>query len=174
MNYILGGGGGLPILYKKIRVDEGLAYSVWSNFSTPVPVVGNFMASASTRLNEAGRTMSIMDEEIRKYAETGPTEEQFEKAKKSYLNSYVWKYEDTDDILSRLVYHKWRGLPLDTPQRDLEAYQQLTHEDVQKAAKELLHPDKLIKVVIGDKDKMDQPLENFGNVTELDISKDEK
>jgi len=62
---------------------------------------------------------------------------------------------------------KWRGLPLDTPQRDLEAYQKLTLEDVRKAAKDLLHPEKLIIVMVGDKDKMDRPLEDFGTIHKL-------
>lgn len=170
MNYVLGGGGFQSILLKKIRVDEGLAYSVYSSFSTPVPVVGTFHVVVSTKPSEAGRTMTLIDETIKSFIETGPTEEQFDKAMQAYLNSYVWKYEDSDDILSRLVYLKWRGLPLDTPQRDLEALQKLTIEDVRSAAKELLHPDKMIKVVVSDKTKMDQPLESFGTVHELDIS----
>ncbi len=170
MNYILGGGGFQSILLKRIRVDEGLAYSVGSVLSTPVSVKGSFRVGASTRLSEAGRTMQLIDEIITEFKENGPTQEQFEQAKKAYLNSHVWEFENTDDFLRNLVYYKWRGLPLDTPQRDIEAYQALTVEDVKAAANELLKPDQLIKVVIGDKDKMDKPLENFGEVKDLDIS----
>ncbi len=170
MNYILGGGGFQSLLTKRIRVDEGLAYSVWSMFTMPVPVEGAFRALAATRLDQAGRTLALMDEVISHYREEGPTIEKFEKARRAYVNSYVWEYESSDRILSRLVYLKWRGLPLDTPQRDLEAYQQLTLEDVRRAAGELLHPDSLIVVVVGDRDKMDRPLEDFGKVHELDIS----
>ena len=169
MNHILGNGMN-SLLTMRIRVDEGLAYGTGSNYSTPVPIVGTFRAFASTRLNEAGRTMALMDKVIAEYRENGPTPEQFDLALKSFVNSYVWEYESSEDILYRLVYLKWRGLPLDSPQRDLEAYQSLTIEDVRQAARELLHPDKLIKVIVGDKDKLDQPLESFGEVTELDIS----
>jgi len=170
MNYILGGGGFQSILMKKIRVDEGLAYSVWSGYTTPVPVVGRFISSASTRLDQAGRTMTMMNEVIEAYHQNGPTQDQFDFAVKAYRNSYVWKYESADQILSRLVYLKWRGLPLDTPQKDLEAFQRLTLEDVKQAAAELLHPEKLITVVVGDKDKLDKPLEDFGEVIEIDLS----
>ena len=170
MNYILGGGGFNSKLTKRVRVDEGLAYSVWSTFSTPVPVVGWFVASAATRLDQAGRTLTLMTEIIDNFREKGPTEEEFETAKQAYVNSYVWDYEDSDNILYRLTYLKWRGLPLDTPQQDLEAYQKLTLEDVRKAATELLHPEKLVVVLVGDKDKMDRPLEDFGQVHQLDIS----
>jgi|GEM_PF-3065919 len=170
MNYILGGGGFQSILMKKIRVDEGLAYSVWSSYSTNVNDVGRFMSAASTRLDQAGRTMTMMNEVIESYHQNGPTQDQFDRAIKSYSNSYVWKYESAEQILSRLVYLKWRGLPLDSPKRDLEAYQNLTLTDVKKAASELLHPDKLITVVVGDKDKLDKPLEDFGKVIEIDLS----
>lgn len=169
MNYILGSGM-QSILMKRIREDEGLAYGTGSYLSAPVPIVGTFMAYASTRLNEAGRTMGLMDEVIAEYSKNGPTQEQFDQALKAFVNSYVWKYESSDDILYRLVYLKWRGLPLDSPQRDLEAYQNLTLEDVKQAASELLHPDNMIRVMVGDKAQLDQPLESFGEVIELDIS----
>ena len=119
------------------------------------------------RLDQAGRTLSLMKEIIAKYREDGPTEEEFANAKQAFVNSYVWDYESSDNILYRLTYLKWQGLPLDTPQQDLEAYQKLTIEDVRKAASELLHPDSLIVVVVGNKDKLDRPLEDFGVVFEL-------
>lgn len=171
MNYILGSGFSSR-LTKRIRVDEGLSYSVWSGLWMPVPVKGEFRASAQTRLDQAGRTLALMKEVIAEYCENGPTEEEFKDAQKTYVNSYVWKYENSDDILYRLTYLKWRGLPLDTPQRDLEAYQKLSLEDVGKAAKELLQPDNLVIVVIGDEEKMDRPLEDFGKVNELNPNDD--
>jgi predicted Zn-dependent peptidase len=166
MNYILGSGFGSR-LTKRIRVDEGLSYSVWSGLWTPVPVKGEFRASAATRLDQAGRTLALMKSVITEYAENGPTEDEFEEAQQKYVNSYVWKYEDSADILYRLTYLKWRGLPLDTPQLDLDAYQNLKIEDVRKAAKELLQPDNLVIVVVGDEEKMDRPLADFGKVHEL-------
>lgn len=169
MNDILGGGGFQARLMKKIRVEEGLTYGVYSSYSTPVPVAGRFVASAATRTDQAGRTLSLMTEVIANYAENGPDPDEFERSKQSYINSFVWKYEDSDDLLNQLVYYKWRGLPLDTPQRDLAAYQKLTVQDVRAAAKELLHPDKFIMVVVGEKDKMDRPLEDFGSVHVINL-----
>ncbi len=170
MNYILGGSGFQSRLLRQIRVNEGLAYSTWSSFSSPVPVKGCFIASASTKIDKAGRTLTLINEILNEYKENGPTEEEFEKAKQAYVNSYVWKFEDSDEILSRLVYLKWRGLPLNSPQRDLAAYQALTLEEVKAAAHDLLHPDQLITVVVGIKEKMDRPLEDFGEVQEIKLT----
>ncbi len=171
MNDILGGGGFQARLMKRIRVEEGLAYGVYSRFTTPVPVVGRFVASASTGIDKSGRTLSLMNEVIADYAENGPTKEEFDKSKQAFINSFVWKFESADDLLSQLVYYKWRGLPLDTPQLDLAAYQKLTLEDVTKAAQSLLHPDKFVMVVVGLKAKMDRPLEDFGTVHTIELDK---
>ncbi|MDP8228584.1 MAG: pitrilysin family protein [Candidatus Electryoneaceae bacterium] len=169
MNDILGGGGFQSRLTKRIRVESGLAYSTWSSFSMPIPIVGRFMASASTKIDQADRTLALIDEVLQEYVENGPTEEEFIKSQQSYVNSFVWKYEDSDNILNRLIYYKWRGMPLNTPSIDLEAYQNLTLEDVRQAARELLHPDNLVIVLVGDRDQMARPLEDFGEVHELDI-----
>ncbi len=171
MNDILGGGGFQARLMKRIRVDEGLTYGCYSSFSTPFPVVGRFVASASTTIDKSGRTLSLMKEVIADYAETGPTQEEFDKSKQAYINSFVWKFESADDLLSQLVYYKWRGLPLDSPQLDLDAYQKLTLEDIAEAAKSLLHPDQFVTVVVGEKDKMDRPLEDFGTVHTIELDK---
>ncbi|MFH0766014.1 MAG: pitrilysin family protein [Calditrichota bacterium] len=170
MNYILGGGGFQSVLMKRVRVDEGLAYSVGSSFSLPVISVGRFAASAATRPDQSGRSLKLMDDIIREFQTNGPKEEDFINAKKAYLNSYVWDFESSEGMLAGLVYYKWRGLPLDTPQLDLAAYQALTYAEVKKAAQELLHPDQMIKLIIGDRDKIERPLEEFGTVHVLDIS----
>ncbi len=170
MNYILGGGGFQSILMKRIRVDAGLTYAVGSRFTTPIEGEGVFRAGASTRLNESGRTLELLRKIITEYANNGPTEEDFTKARDAFVKSYVWDYDSSIKILGRLVYLKWRHLPLDTPQRDLKAYQELTLADVKRAAKELLRPDDLLIVVVGDKSKMDRPLEDFGTVYEIDLS----
>ena len=170
MNYILGGGSFQSILTKKIRIDAGLAYSVGSRFTTPTDGIGVFRVGASTRLDQSGRTLELMREVISQFALKGPTPEEFEAARQAFLNSYIWQYETSSDILGQLVYYKWKGLPLDTPQRDLDAYQKMTLEDVRKVASELLHPDSLITVVVGDKAKMDRPLEDFGRVHNLDLN----
>ncbi|MBM3326285.1 MAG: insulinase family protein [Calditrichaeota bacterium] len=170
MNYILGGGGFQSILMKRIRVDAGLTYAVGSRFTTPVEGEGVFRAGASTRLDQSGRTLELLRKTIIEYAANGPMLEEFNKARDAFVNSYVWEYDSSIKILGRLVYLKWRHLPLDTPQLDLAAYQKLTRDDVKRAAQELLHPDDMLIVVVGDKSKMDRPLEDFGAVQEINLS----
>jgi len=169
MNYVLGGGGFQSILMKRIRVDAGLSYGVGTAISTPIGVEGSFRGSTSTRLDQAGRTLAILKETIAKFVAEGPTREEFQQSKDAFVNSFVWRTESASDILGETVYNKWRKLPLDTPQRDLAGYQKLTYEDVVAAARELIQPDKLVIVVVGNKDKLDRPLEDFGTVHTIDL-----
>jgi len=169
MNYVLGGGGFQSILMKRIRVDAGLSYGVGTAITSPIGVEGSFRGSTSTRLDQAGRTLALLRETIAKFAKEGPTREEFQQSKDAFVNSFVWRTESASDILGETVYNKWRKLPLDTPQRDLAGYQRLTYEDVVKAAQELIHPDQLVIVVVGNKDKLDRPLEDFGSVQTIDL-----
>lgn len=170
MNNILGGGGFNSVLLRRIRVDEGLAYVVWSSVNTPINVAGRFMAGASTRPEQTNRTMTLMSRILKEYKENGPREDDLERARKSFLNREVWEYESSEDFLESLVFYKWRGLPLDTPQRNIEAYQKLTYEEVKQAAKELINPEEFIWVIVGDRDRMDTRLEDFGDVHIIELS----
>lgn len=168
-NYILGGGGFQSILMKRIRNQEGLTYGIGSRMSTPVMGKGSFRIMASTRLDQSGRTLALTDELLRKYLNDGPGEEEFNNAKQAFVNSYVWDFDDSAKILNRLVYLKWCGLPLDMPQRDLQAYQEMTAEQLRQVMSEIIDPDKMIVVIVGDRSKMDRPLEDFGTVYEIKI-----
>lgn len=169
MNYVLGGGGFQSILMKKIRVDAGLSYGVGTAIEANVGVEGSFRGSTSTRLDQSGRTLAILKETINGFVQTGPSRDEFQQAKDAYVNSFVWRTESSANVLGQTVYYKWRGFPLDTPQRDLTAYQKLTYDDVVNAARELLHPDQLVIVVVGNREKMDRPLEDFGTVRTIDL-----
>ncbi len=170
MNYLLGGGGFQSILMKKIRVDAGLSYGVGTSIDAAYGVEGSFRGSTSTRLDQSGRTMAILNETIASFIKDGPSKDEFQQAKDAYVNSFVWRTESSGDVLAQTVYHKCLGLPLDTPQRDLAAYQKLTYEEVLKAAKELIHPDQMVVVVVGNREKMDRPLEDFGTVSTIDLN----
>jgi len=170
MNYVLGGGGFQSILMKKIRVDAGLSYGVGTAIEMNVDVEGSFRGSTSTRLDQSGRTLAILNETLDSFVKTGPPLDEFQQAKDAYVNSFVWRTESSSDVLSQTVYYKWRGFPLDTPQRDFAAYQKLTYEEVVQAAKELIHPDQMVYVIVGNRDKMDRPLEDFGPVSNIDLN----
>jgi zinc protease len=78
VNHVLGGGSFSSRLYREVREVRGLAYSV---FSTLVPLehAALFMTGTATRADRTGQTLDVLQSEIRRLAEDGPTEEELAK-----------------------------------------------------------------------------------------------
>ena len=169
MNFILGGGSFTSRITQKVRTDEGLAYSARSSYSADPWTYGTFIASSQTRSDATARAAMLIVDEIKKMHDEGPTEAEFENARDAYLNMHVFEYDSMSAVVGQLVLLKWQGRPLDTPERDIEAMENLTLDDIKAAAAEYLHPDGLTMLFVGDQDKFEQPLENFGQVNVIEL-----
>jgi predicted Zn-dependent peptidase len=169
MNYVLGGGSFSSRITQKVRTDEGLAYAAYSRYGDDPWTFGTFIASSQTRADAAGRAITLILDIIREMRDDGPTEEEFERARDSYINSFVFEYDSKSRAVFQLVHLKWEGRPLDTPERDIDTITALTLEDVRRAAATYLHPDGLAIMVVGDEDTFDQPLSNFGEVRSIEL-----
>jgi zinc protease len=80
VNHILGGGAFSSRLYVEVREKRGLAYGisdslVWLNHTALL------LGHTATRADATGQTIEIIEREIRRIAEEGPTEAEFVKAK---------------------------------------------------------------------------------------------
>jgi zinc protease len=170
MNYILGGGSFTSRITQKVRTDEGLAYAAYSQYGNDPWTYGTFVASSQTRADATARATALIMEIIADMQESGPTEDEVERAVDTYLNNHVFDYDSKQAVVRRLVDLAWEGRPLDTPERNIEIIGSLTADDIAKVAAEYLHPDGLIILVVGNADEFEQPLSNFGevNVIELD------
>lgn len=169
MDFILGGGSFTSRITERVRTDEGLAYAAYSRYGADPWTRGLFTASSQTRSDATARAISLILEIIEEMRNQGPTEEEVERAKDTYLNNHVFDYESKGGVVRRLVELAWEGRPLDTAERDIEAIGNLTLEDVRTAAAEYLHPEGLAILVVGDESTFDQPLSNFGEVDVIQL-----
>ena len=169
MNFILGGGSFTSRITQKVRTEEGLAYAAYSRYSHDAWTYGTFVASSQTRSDATARAASLIVDLIAEMQAEGPSEEEFENARDAYLNKQVFDYDSKSAVVQRLVQLKWQGRPLDTPERDIETIENLTLDDVKAAAAEYLHPDGLVMLFVGDQDKFEQPLSNFGEVNVIEL-----
>ena len=170
MNFILGGGSFTSRITQRVRTDEGLAYAAYSSFTDDPWNYGVFTASSQTRADATARATSLILEIIGDMRENGPTEEEVERAIDSYLNRHVFDYDSKQRVVERLVRLEWEGRPLDTPERDIERIGSLTVDDIKAVAREYLHPEGLVILVVGDEAAFDQPLSNFGEVNVIELS----
>lgn len=173
MNWVLGSGSFSSWIAKRVRSDEGLAYNTGSDFGESPWGYGLFTAFSQTRSDAAMRALSIIIEEITKMKNRGPSAEEVKIAKDSYINTQVFDYESSSQVVDRIVWYDLVGLPIDTLEREFKGYQSATVEDVARAASDYLHPDGLTILVIGNQDLFDRPLSDFGKVNIIEILEEE-
>ena len=173
MNWILGSGSFTSWIIKRVRSDEGLAYSAGARFGDSPWGYGLFTASCQTRSDAAMRALTIIEEQIEKMENQGPSNEEVTTAKDSFINQQVFDYESSPRIVDRLVWYDITGLPLDTLEREFKAYQSATLEDIKRVGNQYLHPDGLTILVIGNQDLFDRPLKDLGQVNVIKIQEEE-
>ncbi len=145
VNHILGGGAFSSRLYQEVREKRGLAYSVydslvWLNHSAL------FLGGTATRADRAGETLDVIDKEIRRLAESGPTADELGKAK-AYLNgSFALNLDTSSKIAALLVQLQLDGLGIDYFTRRPQMINAVTLDDAKRVAKRLLDGGMLVTV----------------------------
>lgn len=168
MNFILGGGSFASRIPGKVRSEEGLAYSVYSAFSTPRDK-GFFFVNCQTKSESTGRAISLVLEEIQKMKERPVEEEELVNAKDTFTNQFVFLFTSSSAVVSHMVDIEYKGLPFDYLDTYVDKVKAVTREDILRVARKYLHPDKAILLVVGNKEKFDRPLSEFGEVNTIEL-----
>ena len=146
LNHILGGSAFSSRLYKEVREARGLAYSVYSAVM-PLDYAALFMSGTATRSDRADQTLEVMQAEIRKLAENGPTEGELAKAKSFLTGSYALRFDTSTKIAEQLVQIQLDELGIDYIDKRNTLVDAVTMADVKRVAKRLLDAGMLITVV---------------------------
>ena len=146
LNHILGGSAFSSRLYKEVREARGLAYSVYSAVM-PLDHTALFLSSTATRSDRTDQALEVMQAEIRKLAETGPTEEELAKAKSFLTGSYALRFDTSTKIAEQLVLIQLDDLGIDYIDKRNGLIDAVTLADVKRVAKRLLEASMLVTVV---------------------------
>jgi len=157
-------------MFKKIRTDEGLAYSVWGSYGANYVYPGMFSCGAQTKSQSTVYAIEIMLKEIRRIMAEEVSDEELAKAKDGYLNSYVFNFQTKAQILNRMLLYAYYGYPLDFTEKLKTGVEKVAKADVLRVAKKYLKPDKLQILVVGKKADFDKPLSTLGDVNVIDIA----
>jgi zinc protease len=160
LNHILGGNPFSSRLYKEVREARGLAYSVYSGV-LPLDHTSVFLASTATRADRAGQALEVMQAEIRRLAETGPTEDELAKAKSYLTGSYALRFDTSTKIAEQLVAIQLEDLGIDYIDKRNGLVNAVTMDDVKRVAGRLLDASMLITVV-----GKPQPVQANGGATD--------
>jgi zinc protease len=146
VNHILGGGSLDSRLYQEIREKRGLAYSV-SDDLVWLDHAAVLFGGTATRADRAGETIDLIEREIRRFAEIGPTAGELMEAKQ-YLNSaFVLNLDSSSKIAALLVQLQLDGFGTDYFTRRAAMIDAVTLDDARRVAKRLLDKGLLVTVV---------------------------
>ena len=157
-------------MFKKIRTDEGLAYTVWGAYGSGYRVPGAFSAGAQTKTESTVYAIELMLQEIKRITEEPVTDEELARAKDMYLNSFVFNFDSKAKIVNRMMTYTYFDYPLDFAEKTKKEVEKVTKSSVLRVAKKYLRPEKLQILVVGNPDKFDKPLSSLGDVNIIDIS----
>lgn len=146
VNHIVGGGSFSSRLYREVRENRGLAYGIHSSLVW-LDHAALFIGGTATRSDRVGQTIDIIEREIRRIAEQGPTEEELAKAKAYLKGSYPLAFDSSSKIASQLVHIQLDELGIDYIHRRNGLIDAVTIEDALRAARRLLGGKVLVTVV---------------------------
>lgn len=157
-------------MFKKIRTDEGLAYSVWGYYGAGYDHLGVFSAGAQTKSQSTVRAIELMLKEMNRITQEEVTAEELKRAKDQYLNSFVFNFDSKAKIVNRMMTYAYFGYPLDFSEKIKQGVEKVTKADILRVAKKYLQPDKVRILVVGKKEDFDKPLSSLGKVNVIDIT----
>jgi zinc protease len=147
-NHVLGGGGMISRLFVEIREKRGLSYGANSYFS-PMRENGPFTASLQTRTDQAEEALEVLQDNLEKFINHGPTKTELEASKKNITGGFPLRLDSNSKIVGYLAMIGFYGLPenyLDTFNTNVNA---VTVDQIKDAFKRRLSPDKFVTVMVG-------------------------
>jgi zinc protease len=146
VNHILGGGQFTSRLYREVREARGLAYSVRSNLLW-LDHTALLTGGTATRSDRAKETLALIEQQIRRLGEEGPTQEELDKAKAYLKGAYALAFDTSSKIAGQLVQIQLDDLGIDYPERRNAMIDAVTLGDARRVAQRLLDHGLLVSVV---------------------------
>lgn len=169
LNEILGGGFNSRVK-RRVRRHLGLAYSPSAYYSVDYAMYGFFYLLSQTRTDRTAEAIEALIDEVRILQEEPVSKEELHIAKESYLNSFIFKYDEPLQILDRQINYYLYGYAADFLEKFRDKVYDVSVEDIRRVANEYLRPDDFVILAAGNDADFDKPLSEFGNVNEIDIS----
>lgn len=151
-NHILGGGGFTSRLVKKVRVESGLSYSVYSYFF-PMRLNGPFIIGLQTREDQAQKALEVSLETMEKFIAEGPTEEELTLTKNNIIGGFPLRIDSNQDILGYLSLIGYYNLPLDYLNDFTDKIFAITQKDIRETFSRRLQLNNLVKIIVGGPEK---------------------
>ena len=91
----------------------------------------------------------MIESELRRLAEQGPTADELESAKSYLTGAYALRFESSAGIANQLLWIQIEDLGIDYVNRRNELVEAVTLEDIRRVAKRLIEADRIITTIVG-------------------------
>lgn len=150
-NYILGGGPLSSRLADRVRKKDGLSYGVGSMLNAhPIDQSGVFIMQAISNPENTPKVVDAINEEVQRLLESGVTADELERAKSSYLQNRQGGRAQDQQLVGMLINNLRTDRTMKFQQESDERIADLSKEDVDRAIRKYVEPEKLIIITAGD------------------------
>jgi len=146
VNHIYGAGSMNSRLYHEVREKRGLAYGIRTSLLW-LDHANILSGGTATRGDRAAETLSLIEQERKRMAAEGPTQEELDKAKAYVKGSYAIAFDTSSKIAGQLVQIQLDKLGIDYPEKRNAMIDAVTLADAKRVAKRLLDAQSLTLVV---------------------------
>ncbi len=147
-NHILGGSGFASRVVKEVREKRGLSYSAYSYFY-PFREAGPFLMGLQTRNDQAEQALGVLQQTLKDFLDKGPTAEELKAAKQNITGGFVLRLDSNKKLAEQIASIGFFGLPLDWLSTFIGKVEAATAEDIHRAFRARVHPDRLQTVLVG-------------------------
>lgn len=171
MNNVLGGGLGGRV-FNRVRTKDGLAYTAQSAYTSGMDRKGIMYGLAMTAGETTVKAGRKIVEVLYSMHTEPPSDDEMIRGKDSYLNSFVFNFDETAELVNRIMDYDHTGYPEDFLQQVKEKVETVTADDVVAAAQKVIKPDQMVCIVVGDTTTFDMSLDSLGMgpVTLIDVT----
>ena len=168
---VWGGGGFGTRLNLNLRENKAYSYGVFSNFNL-MRAAGNWTAAGGVQTDKTAESIVEFDKELKDLAGARPiSADELAVAKQRRVRGYAQQFESLGRITGEIANLWAWGLPTGELQREFEATNGVTLEQVAAASKKHVQPDQASLLLVGDRSKIEAKVKalNLGEVVLLDV-----
>ena len=176
MDTILGSGGFQSRLVGKVRSDEGLAYSVGSRYQQGAYYPGDFRCFFQSKNNSCAYATQLVVTEIERLQNEAVPQEELDNTISQIVEAFPQRFSSQMALLRTYAFDEYTGRDPGFWQTYVQKLKGVTAADVMRVAKEYLHPEQLVILVVGQTDELlagghdkapDLRFNQFGEVSKL-------
>ncbi|MBW4603423.1 MAG: insulinase family protein [Calothrix sp. FI2-JRJ7] len=148
LNQILGGDTLSSRLGAELRDRQGLTYGIFSNFLAGKNS-GTFLIEMQTSPQDTAKAIASTRQLLQDIHKLGVTEQEVETAKRTVVSNYIVSLANPEELVHQILMNQVYGLDVEELRNFTEKINQVGLSQVNQAARELLHPDKIVVVTAG-------------------------